>query len=234
MIETTYVRLDRAAEMLGTESDTLLIAAVEKRIGLHGLLNKAFAAEKGYYDEYLNKTPDDSPFWVPCEVRTQHFLFVPLAYYQAADVLLSGQADVSGGMLSEPEESGEYWRDAEVYSRVPSDLPVGRDAVFLKRQDIEKYKTAGALPPERTKELPGEETPQRKAAITKRTNTLQKLVIGMAMRGYGYNPNDHKSDAISVIVADLDCVGASLDSGTVRANLKNAAEVLDMLPEESS
>ena len=37
MIETTYVRLEKAAEMLGTDRDTLLLAAIEGRIELFGL-----------------------------------------------------------------------------------------------------------------------------------------------------------------------------------------------------
>ena len=37
MIETTYVRLEKAAEMLGTDRDTLLLAAVEGRVKLFGL-----------------------------------------------------------------------------------------------------------------------------------------------------------------------------------------------------
>ena len=51
MIETTYIRLEQAAAMLDTDTETLLIAAAEGRIQLHWLLNSLMAAQRGYWDE---------------------------------------------------------------------------------------------------------------------------------------------------------------------------------------
>ncbi len=65
---------------------------------------------------------------------------------------------------------------------------------------------------------------------TRERDTLLRLIIGMAVSGYGYNPRAIRSDTVTEIVSDLDKQGLHLDPDTVRKWLRVAAE---SLPPES-
>ena len=68
-----------------------------------------------------------------------------------------------------------------------------------------------------------------KPLLTRERDTALKLIIGMAVKGYGYDPTAKRSDKISEIVGDLASAGISLDDDTVRKWLREAA---DLLPRE--
>lgn len=61
---------------------------------------------------------------------------------------------------------------------------------------------------------------------TTERNSLLKLVIGMAVGGYGYDPSAARSTSAPDIVADLEKAGVRLEADTVRKYLKEAAELL--------
>lgn len=66
---------------------------------------------------------------------------------------------------------------------------------------------------------------RRDAALTHTHNTLLKLVIGMAIEGYGYSPDAPRSRVPADIASDLVKLGMSMTDDTVRKWLKEAAEV---------
>lgn len=51
---------------------------------------------------------------------------------------------------------------------------------------------------------------------------MQKMIFGMAIGGYGWNPADLRSPIVSDIVHDLEKAGISLSEGTVRSRLNEA------------
>lgn len=61
---------------------------------------------------------------------------------------------------------------------------------------------------------------------TRERESLLKLIIGMAIGGYGYDPTASRSEQPSAIASDLVTNGVSLDVDTVRKWLKEAAELL--------
>jgi hypothetical protein len=61
---------------------------------------------------------------------------------------------------------------------------------------------------------------------TRERESLLKLVIGMAVGGYGYDPRAGRSEQPSQIAADLATAGVALDVDTVRKWLREAAEHL--------
>ena len=61
---------------------------------------------------------------------------------------------------------------------------------------------------------------------TRQRDSLLKLVIGMAIRGYGYDPSQRRSETVSEIAADLDRAGVGLDVDTVRKWIREASELL--------
>jgi septal ring factor EnvC (AmiA/AmiB activator) len=67
---------------------------------------------------------------------------------------------------------------------------------------------------------------KEKPLSTRQRETALKLIIGMAVTRYGYDPSVKRSDKISEIVNDLDSAGVSLDDDTVRKWLREAADQL--------
>src|SRR5262245_50113135 len=65
-----------------------------------------------------------------------------------------------------------------------------------------------------------------KSLSTRERESLLKLVIGMAVSGYGYDVKASRSEQPSAIADDLAKIGLPLDVDTVRKWLKEAAELL--------
>jgi hypothetical protein len=65
---------------------------------------------------------------------------------------------------------------------------------------------------------------------TRERETLLQLVIGMAVGGYGYDPDRGRNEATQQIVDDLAQRGISLDADTVRKWLKEGAKLLPTVP----
>lgn len=68
---------------------------------------------------------------------------------------------------------------------------------------------------------------------TREKDTLLKLVIGMAVAGYRYDPKATKNQAVADITDDLAKLGLSLDADTVRRWLKEAASILPGKPDKT-
>jgi hypothetical protein len=56
--------------------------------------------------------------------------------------------------------------------------------------------------------------------------SLLKLIIGMAIAGYKYDPKISRNMATAEIASDLENLGIGLDVDTVRKWLKEATEML--------
>lgn len=56
----------------------------------------------------------------------------------------------------------------------------------------------------------------------RKEEALYRLIIAMATRGYGYNPDAARNSAIADILMDLDSLGVGLGERTVRRHLKAA------------
>ena len=68
---------------------------------------------------------------------------------------------------------------------------------------------------------------------TRERDTLLKLVIGMAVAGYKYNPKASKNAAVSDIASDLERLGIAVSDDTVRKWLSEAAEFLPQEPQKT-
>jgi hypothetical protein len=61
---------------------------------------------------------------------------------------------------------------------------------------------------------------------TRERDSVMKLIIGLAIGGYRYDPTAARNDAIRDICSDLSLSGLPLDPDTVRKWLREAAELL--------
>ena len=62
--------------------------------------------------------------------------------------------------------------------------------------------------------------------LNKERETLLKLIIGMAISGYSYDPQAKRNEATSDIVSDLELNGIPLDPDTVSKWIKEASDQL--------
>lgn len=127
------------------------------------------------------------------------------------------------------EESGEWsgqekrviWKTTVIaqsktdyYCPAPS-LP--RDSVLVVRPDelMKFIQSVNGTPP----------TIEKLLATTER-NQLLKMVLGMAIDSYGYDPMAKKNEATKQVVDDLAKLGIGIDVDTVRKYLKEAANTV--------
>jgi hypothetical protein len=68
--------------------------------------------------------------------------------------------------------------------------------------------------------------PREGKISTREKDSLLRLVIGMAVKGYAYDPQLKRSERIVEIASDLEKTGVPLDADTVRKWLKAGAELL--------
>jgi len=65
---------------------------------------------------------------------------------------------------------------------------------------------------------------------TRERESLLKLIIGMAVAGYRYDPNAPRSPTTAEIAGDLERLGVGLDPDTIRKWLRQASELLPRKP----
>ena len=76
-----------------------------------------------------------------------------------------------------------------------------------------------------------EEAAKEKPLSTRERDTLLKIILGMAIKGYGYNPTEGRSDKPREIADDLAILQIPVSDDTVRKKLKDAFDTIGLLPE---
>lgn len=90
------------------------------------------------------------------------------------------------------------------------------DDLYLHSEDKFKFENLSK------KYLVNNNTEPNQKSIT----SLKKIIIGMAIGGYGYNPQEKRSEIPRQIVEDIERSGLSIDVDTVRKWLRESAEIL--------
>lgn len=118
------------------------------------------------------------------------------------------------------------WKEAATkHAETLDDIVVHRDALLAQikglngecarlRGELEALKSQRAIPAE------------AKPLSTRERDSLLKLVIGMAVQGYKFQPRAARSQVPSEIAGDLEQLGIGLDVDTVQKYLKEGAELL--------
>lgn len=224
MIETTYIRLAKAVEILETDADTLLIAAAERRIQLYWLLNAVLSAEKGLYEKRgTRENGDEELGWFPHDHGIQHFLFVPLLYKDAAELLKNQTTKWWGRRLSLIDEDHTFWalmnEEKCAQELGPGWDHISRDIVFLTAADVKMLESEHATPaPDTIKDpLP----PLR--PFPRESSLVSTIVALCAAWPRGKVPSgkdlEQAADSVDVTISD----------DTIRKALKAAKEVAPLL-----
>lgn len=160
-----------------------------------------------------------------------------------ADLLEIARRAANAGQLTEPCQPGVFlaWckRNDIPYPLELATLVIARGNIIgdwksafdqLKADSDRRIDTLQESLTSATAELEQARTERNAnptAELSKReTDSLLKLVIGMAVKGYAYDPSAKRNDATKEIADDLAELGISLDVDTVRKWLGLATEIL--------
>jgi hypothetical protein len=156
MIETTFIKLETAAEMLGTTKETLLIAAIESRIQINGLLGQYICIQDIQWDDPYSPSKN-----IVDIIQTNCFIgFVDLFAADAAYLIknlpvhpyvLSRPDDDNRILVAHFESDIDEKLEPEEYKKAWAEwlmtLVVTPDMLFMRREDvldmIESHKTPG-------------------------------------------------------------------------------------------
>jgi hypothetical protein len=127
----------------------------------------------------------------------------------------------------------EYIRlmEAGVFGEDGAEAPIPTAGWLVHLDEAERWLQSKGIPinfDDLRTELSGETVPPLK---TSERDSLLKILIGMAVKRYGYNPNAKKNDAVSMITRDVNLAGIKISDDTVRDYLKEAAKKLPPNPE---
>ena len=198
MIETTFIQLEKAADILGTDADTLLIAASEKRIRLYVFVGDMILPLLG--SAMLGK--DGEPCWV--ENTDENSVFRPtyalIDKWGAIELFKFGRTSSYHLLFDGDEEDIQgYLDDANHVLPTQDELswePIERDRVLVNIIEIQRDRpTCGSwMGHDSTTKEGVQEPPQRKGADTKSRDTLLSIINAMADQ-LGIGPTERGSAA---------------------------------------
>lgn len=139
-----------------------------------------------------------------------------LAAYRDTYRLIDSYARISGKGFNQPPADFIEWA-----SHIGIDPAPGLvEAVQAQgRKSVEARTTA--------RSKAGSSAAENANRISERErNTLLRIIIGMAVRGYGYDPDAARSDIPKTIADDLSGLGLECSDQTVREKLKEARTFL--------
>lgn len=136
-----------------------------------------------------------------------------------------GQATLKKGelYLTLPDEEDCYFGYDEAFV-------LSQDDVVVTLSELNRFEAEHGITSDLEANIPEKITASFPAIDyklhPKERESLLKIIIAMAMDGYGYNPADKKSPIPAEIVAHVEELGLSIDVDTVRKWLREAAALL--------
>lgn len=131
-------------------------------------------------------------------------------------------------------DTNKKLEDVELYAenlRAYSVENIDKLTESCSKFDLTLKKSGSTAPP--TENI--DHSKRSESAITKEMNTLLKILLGVAITSYKYDPKAPKNRAPAEIVNDLALAGISIDPGTVLSHLKAAAqEIKYEIPKKST
>ncbi len=116
----------------------------------------------------------------------------------------------------------------EVYDRILKDEKTTIELQIFTRKEISRWLNANEIKSKYVFNKTKSNEEKKQSLNSKERTSLYKLIIGMAIDGYRYRPEDRKSSIPKEITDNLATHGIEIDTDTVRKYLKASAE--DVLP----
>jgi hypothetical protein len=144
-------------------------------------------------------------------------------YEQLKTQLVEERATRLADVKEQAERSRKTYEDQKELYEQFNTLLATKDALIAQREQVIEAQNAqlAELEPAGTEPAKSE-----KSLGARERESLLKLTIGMAMRGYSYQPKSGRSPIAKEIAGDLALVGLSMDEDTVRKYLAEAKELL--------
>jgi hypothetical protein len=226
----SYVSLDDAALQIGATASQLIHAGAHDQIQI---CVNIYSRSVGHKSRRM-EAPDFTDQYLLDSVHLEEVQAHQNWWNRCTNPMDAGIFEVKEDVLRVLEMSGSseceldegYKRDKNGWWDVEFELPIiiQRSDLVVMTEEIERIKGIGGL----------DKTLVDKPLGNRERDTLLKLVIGMAIKGYGYDSKALKSDQTKVIADDLASLGISMDTDTVRKYLKEAAStVLPAKPRKS-
>jgi len=144
--ESTYVTIARAAELLKTDVDSVLVSALDGVMTLYWAFNQTIHAELVGVEggrancaelDVLDSAGGDNPIFLNMLYsEKREFPFVPLTKTSLSAIVNTGAANVSNDPMSLPDVDGYWW---QAVSDCRTELPnaLGQKGIFAKLSDCE-------------------------------------------------------------------------------------------------
>jgi hypothetical protein len=132
--------------------------------------------------------------------------------------------EAAGGVLFD-------WRDGYERLKASSEKTIeAKDATIAAREgQIAAYQGQIQALQASAQAAPKQAPPAEPALRTRERDSLLRLIIGMAIKGYSYDPKAGRSPVPNEIAGDLELLGIGLDPDTVRKYLNDAKQLLPRL-----
>lgn len=144
--------------------------------------------------------------------------------YEAAQKV---NADLAEKLTDSFEERrADSAKFGEMLAAAQAQTALAIEAGKLVRQQADELRAEAESLREQLAAAVADAAKSQKPLGTKQQESLLKIVIAMAVGGYGYDPNAARSDVVSSIGDDLAKLGVPLDPDTIRSWLKRAADIV--------
>ncbi|MPS29138.1 MAG: hypothetical protein E2576_24120 [Alcaligenaceae bacterium] len=139
-------------------------------------------------------------------------------------------SDVSVGLAMLPSVGlrGAYSHEGQAADDTYEDTRSSARTPKFWRKDIEKWLTNIGW--KEARYFVAQQESREKTLASRERDSLLKLVIGMAVGGYGHNVEEEKQKTVTLIMQDMERIGLSLSDETIRKYLKEATELLPGKP----
>ena len=156
---------------------------------------------------------------------------------------------IPGATYQNITQRTEICRRAQQARQIMPKMPPDRFALWAKTKNIllsaeisTLIKTAAPYSSAESKPISAEiadklqaQTPgnQHKAATARADTSLYKILYAIAVSRYKFDPDKRNSSSPSMILAELERVGLSMDVATIKSHLSKAAEIVDEIKSNS-
>ena len=137
MIKTTFVTLAKAAEQLGSDETELLVACIEKRIDIYGLVHGSISA--------MQRKLNDKGEWIEVSEPERYKKSFAMISPWGAELMLK-QGHSIFGLYLDIDEDGTYWINNGDVEGLDDLQLAERHLLFMKSEHVECLKRYGVMP----------------------------------------------------------------------------------------